>query len=146
MSSATSQVKQISSAFTPFLKYILPWSIIIILAAGIIVSFASGQFGLAIGVIVIGTVVVGFTRTMLMDLKKVFLDKENRLLIVKGPSEESIPYEDIKEILRPSTPPYIAIVRLNKDYSFGKTFTFAPAGHPVFWDNYDDNLKSKIRI
>jgi len=138
-------MKKISSDFTPLLKYILPWTIITMLTIGTIAAFIGGQFGLAFGVIVIGTVVVGFMRTMLMDLKKVFLDKENKLLIVKGSTEESIPYDDIREILRPWTPPYIATVQLTKHYSFGKTFTFIPAGHPMSWDNYDEDLKTKIR-
>ena len=67
------------------------------------------------------------------------------MIIVKGATEESIPYTDIKEILRPWTPPYIATVKLTKDYSFGNDFTFIPEGHPLFWDNYDDDLKMKIR-
>lgn len=138
-------MKQISSSFTPFLKYILPWTVITVLTIGTITAIIGGQFGLALAVIIIGTVVVAFMRTMLMDLKKVFLDKENKILIVKGSTEESIPYADIKEILRPWTPPYIATVRLTKDYSFGKTFTFVPEGHPMFWENYDEDLKSKMR-
>ena len=100
---------------------------------------------MAFGTMIFGTVIVAFMRTMLMDLKKVFLDKENKLLIVKGTTEESIPYADIKEILRPWTPPYIAIVQLTRDYSFGKTFTFVPEEHPMFWENYDEDLKSKMR-
>jgi hypothetical protein len=138
-------MKQISSTFTPFLKYILPWTIITILTTGTIAALIEGQFGLALGVIFIGTVIVGFTKTMLMDLKKVFLDKDNKVLVVKGSTEESIPYADVKEILRPWTPPYIATVRLTKDYSFGKVFTFIPEGHPLFWENYDEDLKSKMR-
>lgn len=138
-------MKQISSNFTPFLKYILPWTIITILATGTIAAMIGGQFGLAFGAIIFGTVVVAFMRTMLMDLKNVFLDKENKLLIVKGTTEESIPYADIKEILRPWTPPYIATVQLTREYSFGKTFTFVPEGHPMFWGNYDEDLKSKMR-
>jgi len=138
-------MKQISSDFTPLLKYILPWTIIVILTIGTIAAFIGGQFSLAFGVIIVGTVIVGFMRTMLMDLKKVFLDKENKLMIVKGSTDESIPYDDIKEILRPWTPPYIATVQLTKDYSFGKTFTFVPEGHPLFWDSYDEDLKGKIR-
>ena len=77
-------MKQISSNFTPLIKYILPWTIITMLTVGTIAAFMGGQFGLAFGVIIIGTLVVGFMRTMLMDLKKVFLDKENKLLIIKG--------------------------------------------------------------
>src|SRR5689334_15752338 len=119
-------MKQISSDFTSLLKYILPWTIIIMLTIVTIAAFIGAQFGLAFGVIIIGTVVVGFMKTMLMDLKRVFLDKENKLLIVKGSIEESIPYDDIKEILRPWTPPYIATVQLTKHYSFGNTFTFIP--------------------
>lgn len=138
-------MKQISSHLTPFLKYILPWTIIVILTTGTIAAFFGGQFSLAFGVIVIGTVVIAFMKTMFMGLKKVYLDGEKRLMIVKGKTEEYIPYTDIKEILRPWTPPYIATVKLTKDYSFGKDFTFIPAGHPMFWDNYDDDLKSKIR-
>lgn len=138
-------MKQISSDFTPLLKYILPWTIIIILTIGTIAAFLGGQFGLAFGVIIIGTVVVGFMRTMIMGLKKVYLDKENKLMIVKGTTEESIPYADIKEILRPWTPPYIATVKLTKDYSFGKDFTFIPDGHPMFWDKYDEDLEKKVR-
>lgn len=80
-----------------------------------------------------------------MDLKKVFLDKENRQLIVKGSIEESIPFEDINEILIPWTPPYIATIKVIKDYSFGKIFTFVPEGHPRFWDKHFKDLKEKIR-
>lgn len=138
-------MKQISSSFTPFLKYILPWTIIIALTIGTIAAIIGGQFGLALGVLIIGTVVGAFMRTMFMDLKKVFLDKENRLLIVKGATDESIPYDDIKEILRPWTPPYITTVRLTKPYSFGKIFTFVSEGHPMFWEDYDEDLKSKMR-
>ena len=138
-------MKQISSDFTPLLKYILPWTIIIILTTGTIAAFIGGQFSLALGAIVIGTVVVGFMRTMLMGLKKVYLDRENKLMIVKGTTEESIPYADIKEILRPWTPPYIATVKLTKNYSFGNDFTFIPDGHPMEWDNYDADLQQKIR-
>jgi hypothetical protein len=138
-------MKQISSSSTPFLKYILPWAIITALTVGIIAALIGRQFGLAFGTIIIGVVVIGFMKTMLMGLKKVFLDKENKILVVKGSAEESIPYADIKEILRPWTPPYIATVRLTKDYSFGKAFTFVPEGHPVFWENYDEELKSKMR-
>lgn len=138
-------MKQISSSFTPFLKYFLPWTIITVLIIGTIAAIIGGQFGLALAVLIIGTVVVAFMRTMFMDLKKVFLDKEKRLLIVKDSTEESIPYDDIKEILRPWTPPYIATVRLTKHYSFGKIFTFVPQGHPMFWEDYDEDLKSKMR-
>jgi hypothetical protein len=90
-------------------------------------------------------VIAGFMRTMLMNLKKVFLDQENRLLIVKGSAEESIPYQDIKEILRPWTPPYIATVQLTKEYSFGKAFTFIPTGHPLSYEIYGEELMAKIR-
>jgi hypothetical protein len=82
-------------------------------------------------------------RAMLMDLKTVFLDKENKRLIVKG--AESIPYAEVREILRPWTPPYIATVTLGKRYSFGNTFTFVPDGHPLFWEDYDEELNVKIR-
>lgn len=138
-------MKQISSDFTPLLKYILPWTIIMVLTTGTIAAFVGGQFYLAIGIIIIGTPIVGFIKAMLMSLKNVFLDREKKLLIIKGSTEESIPYADIKEILRPWTPPYIATVQLTKDYSFGKSFTFVPKGHPLFWDNYDDDLKTKVR-
>jgi hypothetical protein len=84
-----------------------------------------------------------FMRAMLMDLKTVFLDKENKRLIVKG--AESIPYAEVREILRPWTPPYIATVTLGKRYSFGNTFTFVPDGHPLFWEDYDEELNVKIR-
>ena len=76
-------MKQISSDFTPLLKYILPWTIIILLTTGTITAFFRGQFSLAFGVIIIGTVVIGFMRTMLMGLKKVYLDRENKLIVVK---------------------------------------------------------------
>jgi hypothetical protein len=138
-------MKQISSDFTPLLKSIIPWTIIILLISGTIVAFIGGQFSLAFGVIVIGTVVIGFMRTMLMGLKKVYLDRENKLIVVKGTTEESIPYADIKEILRPWTPPYIATVKLTKSYSFGNDFTFIPEGHPIEWGNYDADLQQKIR-
>jgi len=138
-------MKKISSDFTPLLKYILPWTIIIIVTTGTIAAFIGGQSSLAFGAIVIGTVVVGFMRTMLMGLKKVYLDSENKLMVVKGTTEESIPYADIKEILRPWTPPYIATVKLTKNYSFGNDFTFIPDGHPMEWDDYDEDLKQKIR-
>ena len=138
-------MKQISSDFTPLLQYVLPWTIIIMFTIGTIAAFVEGQFSVAFGAMIVGTVVVGFMRTMFMDLKKVLLDTENRLMIVKGRTEESIPYADIHEILRPWTPPYIATVTLNKDYSFGKIFTFVPDGHLISWDNYDEDLKKKIR-
>ena len=138
-------MKQISSNLTPLLKYVLPWTIIIILIVGTIAAFLTGQFYLGVGVIVIGAPVVGFLRTMLMQLKNVFIDKEHKLLIVKGATDESIPYDDIKEILNPWTPPYITTVQVTKEYSFGKTFTFLPDGHSISWDNYDDSLKTKIR-
>jgi hypothetical protein len=138
-------MKQISSDFTPILKYILPWAIIIIFISGMIGALITRQFGLAFGLIIIGAVVIGFIRTILMDLKKVFLDKENRQLIVKSSIEESIPFEDVKEILIPWTPPYITTIKVIKDYSFGKTFTFIPEGHPRFWDKHFKDLKERIR-
>lgn len=138
-------MKQISSDFTPLLKHILPWTIIILLTIGTIAALFGGQFYLTIAIIIVGTPIIGFMRTMLMGLKKVFVDKERKLIIVKGQTDESIPFEDIKEILKPWTPPYIATVQLSRDYSFGKTFTFVPAGHPISWDNYYKDLKAKIR-
>lgn len=56
-----------------------------------------------------------FIWSMLMNLKNVFLDKEHKMLIVKGLTDESIPYDDIKEILRPWTTPYIARGLKNED-------------------------------
>lgn len=138
-------MKQISSTFTPLLKYILPWTIIILLSTGAIAAFIRGQFSLAFGVIGIGTVLVGFMKTMLMGLKKVYLDSENKLMIVRGKTAESIPYVDIKEIVRPWTPPYIATVKLRKSYSFGSDFTFIPDGHSMFWNKYDEDLEQKVR-
>jgi hypothetical protein len=52
-------MKRISSEFTPFLKYILPWTVIIVLVGGVIASFVRGQIGMAIGAMVVGTVKVG---------------------------------------------------------------------------------------
>jgi hypothetical protein len=46
------------------------------LTIGTIMAFIGEQFGLAFGVIIIGTVIVGFMRTMLMDLNKVIVDNE----------------------------------------------------------------------
>lgn len=141
----TTQLKQISSEFTPLLKYVLPWTTIVLLTGGTIAAFIGGQFIVAFGVIVIGAPVIGFMRTMLMGLTKVYLDRENKLIVVKGTTEESIPYTVIKEILKPWTPPHIATVALTKSYSFGNDFTFIPGGHPMEWDDYDDDLKQKIR-
>jgi hypothetical protein len=141
----TNSMRKISSDFTVLIKYVAPWTIILFLTSGIIAAFVTGQLYMGLGIIIIGTPIIGFTRSMLMNLKNVFLDKENKVIIVKGQKDESIPYEDIKEILRPWTPPYIATVQLTKDYSFGKTFTFVPDDHPLFWDNYDEDLKTKIR-
>lgn len=141
----TDQIRKISSDFTPIMKYVFPWTIILLLTLVTIAAFTGGQFYIGIAVIIIGTPIVGFMRTMLMDLKKVFLDKENKMIIVKGSTHEPIPFDDIKEILRPWTPPYIVTVKLTKDYSFGNTFTFVPEGHPLFWDNYGEDLKTKIR-
>ncbi|MBS1979278.1 MAG: hypothetical protein JST46_18050 [Bacteroidetes bacterium] len=138
-------MRKISSDFTALLKYVAPWAIIFFLTLGTIGAFVAGQFYLGLGVIIVGAPIIGFTRSMLMNLKNVFLDKENKVIIVKGQKVESIPYGDIKEILRPWTPPYIATVQLTKDYSFGRTFTFIPDDHPLFWDNYDEDLKTKIR-
>jgi len=138
-------MKRISSEFTPVVKYVIPWTIILVLLFGIIAAFAGGQFYLALAIIFIGTPIVGFIRTMLMSLKHVFLDKKNKLLIVHGGVEELIPYADVKEILRPWTPPYLVTVSLNKNYSFGATFVFVPNEHPLFWDEYDEDLKAKVR-
>jgi hypothetical protein len=138
-------MKKISSELTPIVKYFVPWTIFLLLPIAIIGLFIGGQSDVAIGLIIIGAPIVGFTRSMLMGLKQVFLDKENKTIVVKGATNESISYEDIREILRPWTPPYIATVHLSKPYSFGRTFTFIPADHPIFWDNYDEDLKAKIR-
>jgi|JI9StandDraft_1071089.scaffolds.fasta_scaffold51118_3 hypothetical protein len=138
-------MKELSSRSTPILKYFIPWITILFLIIGLIAALMEKQFDLALGILIVGTVIIGFMRAMLMNLMKVFIDSENKKLVVSGSIEESIPFDHIKEILIPKTPPYIATVQLISPYSFGKKFTFIPGGFPNFWNNLDEDLESKIK-
>jgi hypothetical protein len=138
-------MKKISSPFTPILKYFIPWSTFALLGIGMFAAINNEESSLAIATLIIGIPVVAFMRAMLMDLRTVHLDVANQRLYIGNKKTEIVNFDDIVEILLPSTPPYIVSVKTNRKFSFGKRLMFIPNEHPMFLKEIDKSLNIKTR-
>ena len=124
---------QLHSKFTLFRKYILPiWMII----AGLFILFSTIAEKNWIALIIVGLVLNGIIYTIrkfLFPLKNVFLDKENKKIIVEHRNEiVEIPVTEIVKVEEQSRIGKIINVKLNSKMKFGSEFIFVPKNKNVF--------------
>ena len=123
---------QLHSKLTFLRKYILP---IWMLFAGIFMLISTIAEKNWIAVIIIGLLLNGIiytVRKFLFPLRNVFLDKENRKIIVEYRNEIiEFPITEIDKIEEQSRLGKIINVKLNSKMNFGSEFIFVPKNKNV---------------
>lgn len=126
---------QLHSKLTFLRKYILP---IWMLFAGIFMLISTIAEKNLIAVIIIGLFLNGIiytVRKFLFPLRNVFLDKENRKIIVEYRNEIiEFPITEIDKIEEQSRLGKIINVKLNSKMNFGSEFIFVPKNKNVIRD------------
>ena len=118
---------QLSSKFTFFKKYILPiWMII----AGIFMLYTtilSKNWFMVIVILFVINGMVYTARKFLFPLRNVFLDKENRKMIIEYKKEMiAIPISDIKKVEEQNILGKVLNIRLSQNSKFGTEIIFVP--------------------
>ncbi|OXB00594.1 hypothetical protein B0A81_20685 [Flavobacterium plurextorum] len=119
--------KQLSSKFTFLKKYILPiWMII----AGIFMLYTtilSKNWFMVIVILFVINGMVYTARKFLFPLRNVFLDKENRKMIIEYKKEMiAIPISDIKKVEEQNILGKVLNIRLSQNSKFGTEIIFVP--------------------
>ena len=124
---------QIHSKFTLFRKYIL---LIWMIFLGLFILYSTMVEKNWIALIIVGLLLNGIIYTIrkfLFPLKNVFLDKENKKIIVEYPNEiVAIPVSEIVKVEEQSRLGKIINVKLNSKMNFGSEFIFIPKNKNVF--------------
>ena len=118
---------QLSSKFTFFKKYTLPIWMIIAGTFMLYTTILSKNWFMVIVILFVINGMVYTARKFLFPLRNVFLDKENRKMIIEYKKEMiAIPISDIKKVEEQNILGKVLNIRLSQNSKFGTEIIFVP--------------------